>query len=102
MSLSCGPKIGSKMRGDSHLCVKFYPSTNSDKLSVFSCSGSWSMAAARCFLRSWASASWRHLQLSEQGKPNALTLNPLLTDTLSLPYKADGIGRTCHPLRRGT
>src|SRR5262245_31711785 len=34
MSFSCGPKIGSKMRGDSHLCVKFYPSTNSDKLSV--------------------------------------------------------------------
>src|SRR5262245_60477869 len=33
MSLSCGPKIGSELRGDSHLCVKFYPSTNSDKLS---------------------------------------------------------------------
>ena len=33
MSLSYGLKIGSNMRGDSHLCVKFYPSTNSDKLS---------------------------------------------------------------------
>src|SRR5262249_461900 len=34
MSLSCGPKIGSELRGDSHLYVKFYPSTNSDKLSA--------------------------------------------------------------------
>src|SRR5215471_20675984 len=25
MSLSCGPKIGSELRGDSHLCVKFLP-----------------------------------------------------------------------------
>src|ERR687888_2158485 len=33
MSLSCGPKIGSKMRGDSHLGVKLYPSTNREKLS---------------------------------------------------------------------
>jgi hypothetical protein len=25
MSLSCGPNIGSKTRGDSHLCVKLLP-----------------------------------------------------------------------------
>src|SRR5215471_20261349 len=80
MSLSCGPKIGLELRGDSHLCVKFYPSTNSDKLS--------DSLMHQCLLHRLRPQSFPHWR-TPQRKPLTITGGIILT-CLDAPLLTNG------------